>query len=124
MQLKLSFVSIISLTLFMACFSDVAAKDQTAFSATCDNISLDSGHILTADCEDAAGQTFPTSIDLNDCVLNNGGILQCGVNGNYFHSCNSCTLTQPSTLICNCSPKGVPTSIDLNGCISNIRSEL
>ncbi|KAI6123753.1 Cyanovirin-N [Pisolithus thermaeus] len=71
------------------------------FAASCFNYYLENTEFF-ATCRTDAGSDQSTSIDLNQCVSNNNGALQCSSsNGYYSDSCSSCGLSGTS-LDCQC----------------------
>ncbi|OBZ68624.1 hypothetical protein A0H81_11463 [Grifola frondosa] len=71
----------------------------------------------------AGTATVSSSVDLNQCVGNIGGTLECWPNGgNYYNSCNSCKLQNGDILSCDC---GSGTTLkELNNCVSNRNGQL
>jgi hypothetical protein len=45
------------------------------YSASCSNEGLSGGHTLTANCKNTAGDLIQTSVDLDNCISNNNGVL-------------------------------------------------
>ncbi|OBZ68602.1 hypothetical protein A0H81_11518 [Grifola frondosa] len=96
--MQLSFFSTISLSIIVAS-GLVAAREQNGavlalyisrilhslvivvdFAATCGGFSLADGRFLFATCENFAGTgSDSTSIDLNECVENFAGTLECAL---------------------------------------------
>ncbi|OBZ77417.1 hypothetical protein A0H81_02769 [Grifola frondosa] len=76
--MQFSLLSIVSVAL--AVVSQVTAKAQNGAFDSCSGVSLADGHILFATCENTAGTgSDSTSIDLNGCVENFAGTLECAV---------------------------------------------
>ncbi|OBZ78137.1 hypothetical protein A0H81_02774 [Grifola frondosa] len=120
-KMQFSLLSAVSIALALA--SQVVAKEQNGFINSCDGLSLASGHILFATCVDAAGTASQSSsVDLNNCVANIGGNLECTINGQYARSCSGCQLQDTDILSCNCGA-GI-TLKDLNDCVSNTNGQL
>ncbi|KAB5587301.1 hypothetical protein CTheo_9252 [Ceratobasidium theobromae] len=69
------------------------------FGATCKSIRLENNNILYATCGNGSGSDYTSSLNLNACVVNNNGNLQCQSNGNYAVSCTSCGLSG-TTMTC------------------------
>ncbi|KAB5591632.1 putative effector protein [Ceratobasidium theobromae] len=67
------------------------------FWITCNPIRLDGDNVLSATCRSDSGSDFRSVINLNTCVANNNGKLQCQSNGNYAASCTSCGLSDWDT---------------------------
>ncbi|KZT52677.1 Cyanovirin-N [Calocera cornea HHB12733] len=98
------------------------------FGATCWDENLD-GTILSATCNDDAQDAVGTSIDLNNCVSNDGGSLICvGSGGEYSESCDpGCYLSGSTTLCCTCGDGAggwKDTCIDLDNCVQNYNGAL
>ncbi|KAI0318790.1 Cyanovirin-N [Amylostereum chailletii] len=107
--------------------TQVLGSAQTNFGATCSGESLASGHILFATCGDGHGGEPTSSIDLNKCVTNSGGTLECQVNGGFAGTCNTCSIESGTTLACDCGDGhgGYPhTVLNLNNCLSNKNGQL
>lgn len=66
------------LTLVGASFFAMSGVQATNFGNTCSNIYL-SGTTLTATCTPVKGSAKTTSLDLNSCIVNQGGTLLCKV---------------------------------------------
>ncbi|KAJ6120088.1 hypothetical protein N7523_004368 [Penicillium sp. IBT 18751x] len=107
----------------------IVVSAASKFANTCRSIE-GYGSELTAECQESEnGQLRETSIDLNRCLKNHKGSLQCGSNGNYQDSCINCVMIGYTEYQCQCrnvdqSHSYVPTTIDLNKCISNNHGEL
>ncbi|KAL4077900.1 hypothetical protein J3A83DRAFT_4069677, partial [Scleroderma citrinum] len=78
----------------VALLSHPAAEILGGFSESCTNYGLD-GTVLDASCRRGDGSIGPTSIDLNNCVTNNNGVLGCGDSGGYSASCSGCSMGEP-----------------------------
>lgn len=84
------------------------------------------GDVLSASCGTGAGQSLPTTLDMDTCVTNSNGQFAWQVNGGYAGSCNGCSLNG-TVLTCNCYPENGPaaaTAIDTNTNISNCSGTL
>ncbi|KAB5591183.1 hypothetical protein CTheo_5392 [Ceratobasidium theobromae] len=113
-----SFLTLVGASLFAA--SGVQAAN---FGSTCSNIYL-SGTTLTATCTKVKGSPTTTSLDLNNCIINNQGIPLCKVGGNFAASCSGCYLDSSvyTQMWCTCNGGVGPhsASIVLNNCVSNL----
>ncbi|KAI0318792.1 hypothetical protein OF83DRAFT_1170784 [Amylostereum chailletii] len=78
--------------------TQVLGSAQNNFGASCSGMNLASGHI----CEDGHGGTPTTSVDLDQCVSNIGGTLECQIDGEFAQSCSDCALESGTILSCNC----------------------
>ena len=102
--------------LALACLAtSVFAAADTNFGASCSNIGL-SGTILTATCENINGQPVNSALNIDFCVANVFGTLDCtpeydnssyqtpdscSSSGNYAESCSGCFVSG-TTLFCDC----------------------
>ncbi|KAJ7268008.1 Cyanovirin-N [Mycena rebaudengoi] len=86
----------------------------SGFSQSCSQISL-SGTTLNANCRNTAGGSVGSSLNLNSCVTNNGGHLQCQAGGNFGASCSGCTMDSPSGSIMTCNCSTGPNSAGIRG---------
>ncbi|KAI6021203.1 Cyanovirin-N [Pisolithus marmoratus] len=91
------------------------------FAASCYNYYLENTEFF-ATCRKDTGSDQATSIDLNQCVTNNRGALQCtSANGYYADTCENCGLSG-TNLDCTCgngSGGTDSTSVNLNDCVGN-----
>ncbi|OBZ78215.1 hypothetical protein A0H81_02737 [Grifola frondosa] len=116
--MQLSLLSIISVALVAA--SQVAAKAQNGFIGSCTGLSSQTATSCSRPARTTSSDS--TSIDLNQCVENFAGTLECATNGNFANSCSSCSLQDTDILSCNC---GSGTTLkDLNDCVSNNNGQL
>ncbi|KAB5590683.1 hypothetical protein CTheo_5879 [Ceratobasidium theobromae] len=86
------------------------------YGATCSGTTLQGNNIMFATCANGSGSNIRSSLDLNACIVNNGGTLGCQANGNYAVSCTSCSVSG-TTMTCTCT--GRRSSINLNNCVTN-----
>lgn len=111
-----SIFSIVLLLINSIYSSTVLLKQR--FNQSCSNLSL-SGSMLNATCRTRNGRNSSTSLDLNNCVTNNNGNLERGVN--FFNTCYGCNLNG-ATLSCRCRRRNGTsrdTSLNLGSFISN-----
>ncbi|KAI6006274.1 Cyanovirin-N [Pisolithus orientalis] len=91
------------------------------FAASCYNYYLENTEFF-ATCRTESGSDQSTSIDVNQCVTNDHGALQCvSANGNYADTCENCYLSG-TNLDCVCGNGNGGTdsaSVNLNNCIGN-----
>ncbi|EGN95706.1 hypothetical protein SERLA73DRAFT_186886 [Serpula lacrymans var. lacrymans S7.3] len=110
--------------LTLACFLSlpVYVISTSGFAASCSNIQL-SGSVLDATCVTDSGSTTATAIDLNNCVANYDGNLACAPSGSYSSSCDDCSLTDTTYLLCSCSGSSdggdQPSGYNLDSCLGN-----
>lgn len=55
-----------------------------------------------SECKRKDKSIMKTSVNLNNCITNDNGVLQQGENGNYQTSCTSCTFSTGKFLNCFC----------------------
>ncbi|KAK0391206.1 hypothetical protein NLU13_0707 [Sarocladium strictum] len=90
------------------------------FNQTCSQLTLGGrgkkgATTLGGTCRDQDGVWWDTSINLNLCFANDGGVLQYRDSGNFDNECRPCILSEDGTaekgltLKCNClNPDGMP----------------
>ncbi|KAL4077904.1 Cyanovirin-N [Scleroderma citrinum] len=113
--------SSISLSLVLVALSTHCAAQN--WSESCTNYGLD-GTELDASCRRDDGSYNPTSINLDNCIGNNNGVLVCG--GDYSASCSGCSMSG-TTLDCTCredSGTEHGTSVNLDDCVTNNNGNL
>ncbi|OBZ66474.1 hypothetical protein A0H81_13624 [Grifola frondosa] len=117
--MQFSLLSSVTLALVVASLQVAADK----FGHSCYDQSLANNHTLYATCSEGPGKpSRSSSIDLNLCVQNCGGTLECTVNGYFDFSCKDCSLISATILTCDCGLGN--TTKDLNSCVSNRYGEL
>jgi len=127
--MRLSFTSALTLFILTASStvvvgSTVPRAAQNGFESSCGGFSLAGGRTFFATCTNLAGTgSQSTSIDLNGCVANESGTLECQVNGDYTSTCSGCTL-EPNTATLSCNCGSGTTTKDLNDCLSNTQGSL
>ena len=97
------------------------------FTATCSRLKLDyPSYVLTAECKRTDASTVTSTLNLNNCLVNQGGGLLCRPGGGFSGTCDiSNDLTDTSVITGTCAlrtnNKNVNsyTSFDLNDCIGN-----
>ncbi|KAE9378381.1 hypothetical protein N431DRAFT_452483 [Stipitochalara longipes BDJ] len=99
---------------YLAFSSPISRRQQDFLQSECGGSFSLSGSILSATCDSVA-----SSVDLNTCLENVGGVLQFAPNGNFINQCFDCSLVAPfAVLTCNCAQgdgTNAPTSINLDG---------
>jgi hypothetical protein len=112
---------------FTGAGSVAVSTDGTGnFAASCYGIGLQGNNVLSANCYDIAGQSAPTTLDLDTCITNNNGTVAWQANGNYAGSCDGCSLGG-TVLTCSCGQftgQRDSTSIDVNDHVSNCNGVL
>ncbi|KAI6006276.1 Cyanovirin-N [Pisolithus orientalis] len=108
---------VVSLSL-VAAVTLCAAQD---FDASCFSYYLENTEFF-ATCRTDSGSDQSTSIDLNNCVVNRSGALECvSSSGGYSASCEDCSLSG-TDLDCTCGNGSGGTdsaSVNLNNCLTN-----
>ncbi|XP_024521273.1 cyanovirin-N homolog [Selaginella moellendorffii] len=96
---------------------------QCDFSRSCSGITY-GGSTLIANCVNQAGATVRSQIDLNTCVGNNNGQLDCS--SGYFQSCAGVQYsgTTVSATCPSVSNQPIFSSRDLNSCVRNSNGNL
>ncbi|EFJ09177.1 hypothetical protein SELMODRAFT_428273 [Selaginella moellendorffii] len=96
---------------------------QCDFSRSCSGITY-GGSTLIANCVNQAGATVRSQIDLNTCVGNNNGQLDCS--SGYFQSCAGIQYsgTTVSATCPSVSNQPIFSSRDLNSCVRNSNGNL
>lgn len=100
-------------------------SDQS-FKNNCKNSELLSNNILQAECLDEENKNYKVNlIDLNNCLINDNGVLSYKQKGNFIRSCTDCKLktpvfnnkVQPINFECKCYSRNlspIKTNINLN----------
>ena len=110
-----------SLLSFLLSLSLVHADGN--FAASCPNIVVDSTG-LSATCYNADGKKVTANLDINTCIVNNGGVLGCQPGGGFANSCDGAIELRGTTVITTSCATGkkdeyVYATIDINDCIGN-----
>ncbi|KAK3363011.1 hypothetical protein B0T25DRAFT_27458 [Lasiosphaeria hispida] len=103
----------------------------------CDVCVLSHNHVLRVICKapriatttivgarDTSSAVVVSQLDLGHCLVNNGGKLESGENGNYHDSCDSCLISwnETANLDCFCKHRNltwVQTSLSLEGILDS-----
>ncbi|KZW02684.1 Cyanovirin-N [Exidia glandulosa HHB12029] len=106
------------------------------FADSCKDYTVDSNGYLKATCAVPNASGKKTEIDLNNCLGNASGHLQCQGNGQALRSCERCFLgggkasstpPPPAQMQCTCgngSGGQLVSWIDLNVCVTNDHGNL
>ncbi|KAN0103219.1 hypothetical protein V8E51_011532 [Hyaloscypha variabilis] len=100
-----------TLTKVLRRFTFDTSLSLTGTDGVCAQFGLTNGNLFSALCVGMGpmGKTLVSSVNLDDCIVNQGGNLGFLAHGNFSSSCSACTLDDSLNLTCSCRT-GVPNA--------------